>query len=172
MFDSEFDTEYFKENYELIYENIQKANNIMITKIEETMKKAYYDMLKEEMIRENYLPIAEIMTEISKRLLLLVPEKRREEFAKKINVHVIVDLICDKNWTKELKEYINFICESIVVLSAPSEDEENKKWFDEVNNNMKDNYKSNLPLILIQIEEKLDRIYQLIHQFYDKTTKH
>lgn len=29
MFDSEFDTEYFKENYELIYENIQKPNNMM-----------------------------------------------------------------------------------------------------------------------------------------------
>ena len=57
------------------------------------------------------------------------------------------------------------------MLGAPCDDEENKKWLEEVNNLMLDSYETNLPLILIQIEEKLDRIYQLINQFNDNTKK-
>tara|TARA_B100001287_G_C22637176_1_gene508189 strand:- start:277 stop:1386 length:1110 start_codon:yes stop_codon:yes gene_type:complete len=171
FFDPHFDVENFKENYELIYEGLQKSYQELHGQISNTMKKAYYDMLKEELSSGNVLPIAEIMTEISKRLLIIVPEKRRESFANKINVEVIVDLLCEKRWTNDLKEYIKFICESIFVLGAQCDDEVNKKWNEEVVNLMNDNYATNLPLILIQIEEKLDRIYQLIMEFNDKTKK-
>ena len=118
----------------------------------------------EEISNDNMLPIAELMTEISKRLLILVPEKKREKFAEKISVNVIVNLISEKSWTKELVEYIRFICESVYMLGASCDDEENKKWLAEVNNLMTEKYEENLPLILIQIEEKLDRIYQLINE--------
>ena len=57
------------------------------------------------------------------------------------------------------------------MLGAPCDDEENKKWLNEVNQLMQDNYDNNLPLILIQIEEKLDRIYQLINEFNDNQKK-
>ena len=49
------------------------------------------------------------------------------------------------------------------MLGAKCDDEENKKWLNELNNLMKDDYMTNFPLILIQMEEKLDRIYQLIN---------
>ena len=132
------------------------------------MKKAYYDMLHQEIESGNMLPIAEIMTEISKRLLILVPEKRREKFAEKINVNIIVDLIAEKQWTDELVEYLRFVTESVYMLGAPCDDEENKKWINEVNKLMTEDYEKNLPLILIQTEEKLDRIYELISEFNDK----
>ena len=57
------------------------------------------------------------------------------------------------------------------MLGAPCDDEENKKWLNEVNQLMQDNYDNNLPLILIQIEEKLDRIYQLINEFNNNQKK-
>lgn len=169
--DPEFNVEYFKENYELVYDNMNKAYDNMALQIGNTMKKAYFDMLKEEMKVDNYLPIAEVMVEISKRLLVIVPEKRREKFAEKINAEVIVELISEKSWTSELQEYLKFVCESVFMLGAPCDDEENKKWLNEVNQLMQDNYDNNLPLILIQIEEKLDRIYQLINEFNNNQKK-
>lgn len=168
FFDPNFDVENFKENYELIYEGLQKSYEEISGQIANTMKKAYFDMLKEELSTGNVLPIAEVMTEISKRILILVPEKRRESFSQKINVEVIVELLCDKAWTKELKEYLKFICESVFVLGAPGDDEMNKSWLEEVSGLMNDNYNTNLPLILIQIEEKLDRIFQLISDIDNK----
>lgn len=168
FFDPDFDVEYFIENYEEVYNGMNQAYTKLTCQIANTMKKAYYDMLKEEMKIDNYLPIAEVMTEISKRLLIIVPEKRREKFAEKINVNVIVNLISDKSWTPELVEYLKFICESVYMLGAPCDDEENKKWLNEVNKLMQTNYNDNLPLVLIQIEEKLDRIFQLINDFSNK----
>ena len=102
IIDPEFNVEYFLENYEVVYNNMNSAYKHLTSQIGNTMKKAYYDMLNEELINDNLLPIAEIMTEISKRLLIIVPEKRREKFAEKINVNVIVDLISEKCWTNEL----------------------------------------------------------------------
>ena len=169
--DPEFNIEYFKENYELVYENMNKAYENMASEIGNTMKKAYFDMLKEEINADNYLPIAEITVEISKRLLIIVPEKRREKFAEKINADIIVELISDKKWTTELQEYLKFVCESVFMLGASCDDEKNKKWLNEVNILMVDNYKNNLPLILIQIEEKLDRVYQLINDFNNNQKK-
>ena len=161
--DPEFDVEYFLENYEEVYNNMNSAYEYMTKQIGNTMKKAYYDMLCQEIGDNNLLPIAELMTEISKRLLVIVPDKKREKFAEKINVNVIVDLITDNQWNDELKEYLNFIAESIFMLGAKCDDEENKKWLNELNNLMIDDYMTNFPLILIQMEEKLDRIYQLIN---------
>ena len=168
FFDPNFDVEFFKENYKMVYEGLQMSYEKITGQIANTMKKAYFDMLKEELAGGRVLPIAEIMTEISKRILVLVPERRRESFAKKINVEVIVDLLCDREWTKELKEYLQFVCESVMMLGAECDDEENKKWIENVNVLMQENYNENLPLILIQIEEKLDRIYQLILEFNNK----
>ena len=169
--DPEFNVEYFLENYEEIYNNMNSAYKHLASQIGNTMKKAYYDMLHEEIKTGNMLPIAEVMTEISKRLLIIVPEKRREKFAEKINVNVIVDLISEKCWTHELNEYLKFVCESVFMLGAPADDEENKKWLNEVNKLMESDYEKNLPLILIQIEEKLDRIYQLINEFSQNQKK-
>jgi hypothetical protein len=168
FFDPNFDVDNFKQNYEIIYESLHKSYEQISGQIANTMKKAYFDMLKEELTTGNVLPIAEIMTEISKRLLVIVPEKRRESFAEKINIEVIVNLLCEKSWTHELKEYIRFICDSVFVLGAPCDDTMNKAWVKEVNELMESDYITNLPLILIQIEEKLDRIYQLIVEYNNK----
>ena len=168
FFDPNFDVDNFKENYEIIYEGLQKSYEELTGQIANTMKKAYFDMLKEELAGGNVLPIAEVMTEISKRILVLIPEKRRESFSEKINMEVIVNLLCDKTWTSELREYLKFICESVFMLGASADDEMNKKWLEEVSGLMTDNYNTNLPLILIQIEEKLDRIFQLITDLNNK----
>lgn len=161
--DPEFNVEYFLENYEEVYNNMNSAYEHLTHQIGNTMKKAYFDMLCQEIAENNLLPIAELMTEISKRLIIIVPEKRREKFAEKINVNVIVELLAEQSWTTELKDYLQFICESVFMLGAQCDDEENKKWLKDVETLMESNYNNNLPLVLIQIEEKLDRIYQLIN---------
>lgn len=160
--DPTFNINYFKENYESVYKNINISYQKMNIEIANTMKKAYYDMLVDDINNENLLPIAEVMVEISKRILTLIPEKKREKFAEKLNIEIIVNLISDKEWTNELKEYIKFITETVFMLGAAQDDNENKLWLNQVNEKMQDEYNKNLPLIIIQIQEKLDRIFELI----------
>ena len=88
--------------------------------------------------------------------------------SEKINIQVIVELLSDKSWTTELKDYLKFICESVFVLGASCDDEKNKLWLKEVDKLMEENYNDNLPLVLIQIEEKLDRIFELINELNNK----
>jgi len=164
FFDPNFDVEYFVNNYEEVYNALNDAYTKLSFEIVNTMKKAFYDMLKEEIVENNFVPIAEVMVEISKRLLILIPEKRRERMSEKINIQVIVELLSEKSWTTELKDYLIFICESVFALGAACDDEKNKIWLKEVDKLMEENYNDNLPLILIQIEEKLDRIFELIDE--------
>jgi|UniRef100_A0A6C0ISC0 hypothetical protein len=168
FFDPNFDVEYFVNNYEEVYNTLNDAYTKLSFEVVNTMKKAFYDMLKEEISENNFVPIAEVMVEISKRLLILIPEKKREKMSEKINIQVIVELLSDKSWTTELKDYLKFICESVFVLGASCDDEKNKLWLKEVDKLMEENYNDNLPLILIQIEEKLDRIFELINELNKK----
>ena len=48
------------------------------------------------------------------------------------------------------------------MLGAAQDDNENKLWLNQVNEKMQNEYNKNLPLIIIQIQEKLDRIFELI----------
>ena len=168
FFDPNFDVEYFVNNYEEVYNTLNDAYTKLSFEVVNTMKKAFYDMLKEEISENNFVPIAEVMMEISKRLLILIPEKKREKMSEKINIQVIVELLSDKSWTTELKDYLKFICESVFVLGASCDDEKNKLWLKEVDKLMEENYNDNLPLVLIQIEEKLDRIFELINELNNK----
>ena len=50
------------------------------------------------------------------------------------------------------------------MFGAPVDDEENKKWRESLKYIEKYEYAVKLPEVLIGMEEKLDRIYQLIIQ--------
>ena len=52
----------------------------------------------------------------------------------------------------ELKEYIKFLTETIFMLGAAQDDNENKIWLNQ-EMKMQNDYNKNLPLIIIQIQE-------------------
>ena len=54
--------------------------------------------------------------------------------------------------------------DTIFVLGAPSDDKEIKEWKNHIMSLTKDNFSKNLPLVLIQIQEKIDRIFFLLKE--------
>jgi len=129
------------------------------------MKKAYYSMLCEELYKENKLPIFNLLKEIGERLLLIIPEKRKESFKNKFQEENLTNLLINNYWNDNIIKFIDFIIDTILLLSAPIDDEINNKWKQNIQNLYEKDYIYELPNILIMIEEKIDRIYELIINF-------
>jgi hypothetical protein len=165
LIDRDFDIEYLKNNYELIYLSLEKSWKSLINNLSITMKKAFYDMLVEDLDKGNKINIFNLLKEITERLLLICPEKRKESLSKKFSDDIISEILIESDWNEALMEFIKMIVDLIILLGAAGDDEENNKWKINVIENMKKNYNSNFPKILIEIEEKIDRIYQLIIEF-------
>ena len=130
--------------------------------VSNTMKIAYYDMLTEEIKSNNMLPIFDLLKEIGNRLLVLVPKKQSSSFNDKFNENKLIDIISSNTWNEDLIDHIKFLCDSIFALGAPIDDQEIKEWKESVVSLTKGNFEENLPLILVQVQEKIDKIYSLI----------
>ena len=57
IIDRSFDIEYLKNNYKLVFANLEKSWKTMITSLSTNMKKAYYDMLVEDLEKDNKMDL-------------------------------------------------------------------------------------------------------------------
>ena len=160
--DPSIDIDYIRENSSFIMNQMNQSYQEINQSVSNTMKKAYYDMLTEEIKSNNMLPIFDLLKEIGNRLLVLVPKKQSNSFNDKFNENKLIDLISSNTWNEDLIDHIKFLCDSIFALGAPIDDQEIKEWKESVVSLTKGNFEENLPLILVQVQEKLDKIYSLI----------
>ena len=159
-----FDIEYLKKNYKTIYQELKKNWAEILKSTGNTMKKAYYDMVSGELKNGNSKPVYDLFNEIAKRILNITPQKRLESLSKKINDVELSELLCYGDWNEDLNKHINFLGSLIIMFGAAADDKENMEWKESLNHINKYEYHVKLPEVLIQMEEKLDRIYQLIIQ--------
>jgi len=171
LIDPNFNVEYLKKNYKEIYNELKKNWTQILQQTGNTMKKAYYDMISQELSDGNMKPIYDLFVEIYKRILLITPEKRRESLAEKLNPNKISVFLSDLDWNEELLKHINMLADIILMFSAPIDDESNKKWKEELKYINKYDFNKKLPQVLIQIEERLDQIYRLIIMANQKDSK-
>ena len=162
--DPSIDLEYIKENSNEIIERMNQSFEMINNEVSKTMKKAYYDMLCEEIDSGNMLPIFELMKEINNRLLILIPSKIKESFNKKFDHNKIINLLTDFSWSEELIDILNLFIDTTFMVGAPADDEDMKKWKNYILSFTKDNFSKNLPIILIEIQEKIDRVFSLLNQ--------
>jgi len=162
--DPSLDIEYIKENSNDIIEQMTKSYEIMTNQVASTMKKAYFDMLCEEVESQNMLPIFDLIKDINSRLLIFVPQKNKKSFDSKFESNKIIDLLTCGDWSDELIGVINLMIDTVFVLGAPCDDKEMKEWKNYIMSLTTDNFSNNLPLILIQIQEKIDRIFYLLKE--------
>lgn len=160
--DPSIDIKYIKENYKLLFKNINKMWNNMYESLSKNMKKAYNTLIVKEAEKGNTKNLYNLFMEINKRLLLIIPENKKISMSHKLNGDIVTNLLKNKTWTPELKEYINFILNLVKVLGAPVDDKKIDNFKNNIENLMKDNFYQNLTNILINIQEKIDRIYDLI----------
>ena len=162
--DPSIDIEYIKENSSLIIQKMNESFEKINNEVSKTMKKAYYDMLCEEINSGNMLPIFELMKEINNRLLILIPQKIKNSFEQKFDQNKIINLLTDYVWSQELIDQLDLFIDTIFMVGAPADDEEMKNWKNYIMSLTKDNFSNNLPLILLETQEKIDRVFSLINQ--------
>lgn len=162
LINKNFDTKYLQENYVEMYNQIQDTWTQLQGCITNTMKKAYYDMLSNDISNGNMLSCFSLLKEIGQRLEVLCPEKTKAAFVLKFSDDILTGLLADPEYNHDLIKFIGFIIDFIIQMDAPINDDSNTKWKVQVVELMKTDFSKSFPQILIQIEEHIDQIYQLI----------
>ncbi len=164
LVDKNFDTKYFKKNYSKIYKTMENDYAKLQVAITNNMKIAYFDYVKEGMENGDYNPLLALITEIRERISNIVPDKIKEEIKEKINVDKAKDKILTNDFGKTdvirlIIHCVNFIGK----VQAPIDDNSFNEWKEEIAKNLQsnsDNFCETVPEILIQAEEKIDKIYK------------
>lgn len=162
LIDPDFNTEYFKENYKKIYDDMKQSWEKVLKSTGNVMKKAYYDMVSQEIKNGNSKPLYDLLMEISKRILIVTPEKRKDSLTEKLNGDNISELLSYGDWNEDLIKHIKFLADIIIMFSAAVDDKENLEWKKSLDFIEKYDYIEKLPLVLIEMEEKLDKIFRFI----------
>lgn len=162
LIDKNFDVKYLQENYVELFNNIQNAWTQLQLDITNIMKKAYNELLSNDIETGNMLSCFTLLKEIGKRLEVLCPQKTRASFAVKFADDVLTGLLIDSEYNHELIKFIGFIIDFIIQMDAPVNDESNILWKSQVVELIKMDFSQSFPRILIQIEERIDKIYQLV----------
>jgi hypothetical protein len=171
LIDPEFNTEYFKQNYKKVYNDLKQSWEKIFKSTGNVMKKAYYDMVSQEIQNGNSKPLYDLLMEISKRILIVTPEKRKDSFTEKLNGDNISEILSYGDWNEDLIKHIKFLADIIIMFSAAVDDKENLEWKKSLNFLEKYNYAEKLPLVLIEMEEKLDKIFRYIIENSKKNYK-
>lgn len=162
MIDPNFDVKYLEENVELVYNKMKEGWMKITTTLGNTMKKAYHDLVKESLSNGELKPTFDLLMEICKRLLIICPDKRKESLKEKMSESVLMNLLVPGDWSSELVEFLKFLTDLIILLGASADDKENLEWKNATNLYYNLEFKVVLPQFLIEMQEKIDRIYQLI----------
>ena len=171
LIDPEFNTEYFKENYKKVYNDLKESWEKVFKSTGNVMKKAYYDMVSQEIQNGNSKPLYDLFMEISKRILIVTPEKRKDSLTEKLNGDNISEILSYGDWNEDLIKHIKFLADIIIMFSAAVDDKENLEWKKSLDFLEKYNYAEKLPLVLIEMEEKLDKIFRFIIENSKKSNK-
>lgn len=162
LIDKNFDIKYLEANYVEIFNQIQQSWLQIHVNITNTMKKAYYDMLSNDISNGNLLSCFSLLKEIGQRLTVLCPQKSQKSFASKFSDGVLTDLLAEPEYTNQLVKFIGFILDFIIQMDAPINDESNVQWKVQIAEQIKNPFAQSFPQILIEIEEHIDKIYQMI----------
>jgi hypothetical protein len=167
IIDKDFDIEYLKKNYVEIFNNIMASWQKIESAIALNMKKAYYNMLIDDIKKGEMMSTFNLLKDIGNRLLVLCPEKRKTSFQDKFSDNMLLELLQDLTFNNRNTEFINFIVDFICLMDAPINDMNNKKWKDNINILFSSDFSICFPNILLQIEEHIDMIYDLIIKLQD-----
>lgn len=163
LIDPTFDINFLKSNYKMIFENIQETRNKLLISLTNNMKKAYYDMISEDIKNGELISTFNLLKDISMRLLVLCPKNRKESFQNKFSDDKLLNMLVDSNeYNVPIISFVIFMVDFIINMDAPINDINNKIWKQEVLSLMTQTFYITFPQILIQIEEHIDIIYNHI----------
>lgn len=169
--DNDFDIDYLKNNIDSVYKQIQEGWIKMTETVARTYKKAYYDLVEEKLKSGDSKPAYDLLVEICDRLILLAPKIRKESLQEKLNNDDLVNYLAAGNWTSELVEFLKFLVDFIIMLGAAGDDKLNMEWRKSIDIYFELDFAAALPKLLIEMQEKIDRIFQLIVLYNEKMSE-
>lgn len=162
--DKTFDIKYFEKNYRDVYTKIVNTKNDIENSIINNMKLAYYDMLCNDIKKGDMISTLNLIKEIGEKLIIICPKDNKESFKNKFSTNNITNLIINKSFTPNLNKFIFMMIDFIILMDAPIHDETNKQLKNQARLLMVNNFSQNLPQILINISEHIDRLYSLLKE--------
>ena len=123
----------------------------MANSLAKNMKKAYYDMLKQDLENGDTTSCENLIQDIKERLNIICPLNYKELL--EINFRNI-PYISPEN--PVFKEFILMAVDFITLMDAPINDEQNELWRQQMITS------NDIPKMLIEIEEHIDVIYEAI----------
>lgn len=160
--DPKFDIEYLQNNHKELYLNIEKTMTEIYNKISINFKKAFIETYKNDLNNNEYNNIINFINETNERFLLITPKKFQLSIKNKILSYNFTNIIQNNKWNNYIIDYLTFLIDSVIVYSCKEDDENNKIWKNDMKILMSSNYKENLPLILLEINNKIDIIIEQI----------
>ena len=164
VIDKDFDIENLQSNYKEIYVEIQKSMKKIYTSISREFKRAYLTIIIDEYKKGNNSDLHKLIIDTNSRILKLCPLKYKNSISTKLNEYNYIDIILNKN--DNIISYLEFLIDTILALSAPEDDNDNKKWKQNtllLLEQLSRNYCTIVPTVLIEINNKIDYIFGQIN---------
>jgi hypothetical protein len=158
MMDKTFDIENFKKNYLKIYETMQKGYINAINSVSNNMYKAYYNMMVESLYNKDIKYVSKNISELKERLLKITPTKYKTNISRKLESYDIMSMLLKYKWTKEIKDFIIFIIDSIIMFGSKNDEKSNFEWKKKIITLFSNNFNENLPSIILMINQKIDKL--------------
>lgn len=164
--DKTYNIENLKENYVDIFINIKTTMNKLLTDIRKQFNTAYIKFLSDELNTGNKAVIFNLIIETNQHILKIVPKKMTNSIEKKLNTYKYLQLLEDGKFNDTLRNYLIFMVDTIMNCDAPVNDNDNKTWKSQCTLLFNDdNYIYNLPILLLDINMRIDRILNNINLF-------
>lgn len=160
--DSEFDIENLKNNYKELYKNIERTMTDIYNKISFNYKKAFVQYFIDDLKKNEYNNLFNFIKETNERLLLITPHKLNTSITKKLQSYNFINLLQINEWNENTIDYLNFMIDTVIMYSCKEDDNINIQWKTDMNLLMTTNYFNNYPMILLEINNKIDRIIELM----------
>ena len=163
--DINFDINYLINNHENIVSNIKKGMDEMLHSVSKNFKIAYLENLIKNIKEGNFKIIFDLINETNERILSICPNQIKTSITNKIKSYNYIEILVINEWNQYLIHYLNFIIDTVIIFSSEKDDNENSGWKNNMLALTKDNFAQNLPVILLEINNKIDKIYLDLKKF-------
>lgn len=162
MISSDFNVEFFEQNYEKIHDDMEKSNKIMVEKLSLNMRKAFMDKITNDINKGDMKSLYLNLIEIGERFITICPEKYKKSFSKKFEMDYIVDIVSDGEWNNKIINFIEFLVDTLIIFDSLDNEKDNLIIKENIKALMLGDFSKNIVEIIMIINERIDSIYQTL----------
>lgn len=164
ILDKTFDIKYLEENYQQVYNNLEKGYEQLLSGLGNNMKKAFVDKVTEDLKKGEVKSLVFNFLEIGERLTEICPKKYKKSFSKKFTQEYITEIFYEQEWNNSNKNFLLLILDTIIMFDSKENEKKNFQFKEMVSILTLNNFVENAPKIVLMINEKIDDLVRLIMQ--------